>query len=334
MPQNYYPNSTNYPAIILAVAERVKYHICTLLYPQEDYITQSSKRFILASFEAGTDVAIKRAIEKFKNSQSLFPFTAYNIGELTPVTDKRSHRQKNFTYYSPFLNAYVSAQPSELEMPMMSFFTTPNDYFRALTILHTDEVNLTRLETPILINGVLTSFTIDLNFEIGKGDLAYSFEDYLKMGKIYNISHNVKIYFHNIVLDTEIFPVDNIEISLFKLSEKNTGVLIKEEDLPDPPSVISTAPSNKETNVDIDNPIIIYFSTSMNEESVEENLSILPYIDYNTVWNSSGTVLVIDPLNPMDKETTYNIIINKEATSSLHISFENSFELSFTTGEI
>jgi len=333
MPQNYYSDSINYPPIILAVVERVKYHICTSLYPNEDYNSQSSKRFIIANFETGTEIAIKRAIEKFKNSQPLFPFTAYNIGELIPVTDKRSNLQKNFQYYSPILNAYVSAQPSELEINMMSFFTTPNDYFRALTILHTDLANITRLTVPIIINEILTSLTIDVNYEISKGDLAYSFEDYLRTGRIYNISHNAKIYFNNIILNANINLVDNIEISLSRLNNNNSSILIQTDTVPDTPVIISTAPQEGETNVDVDNPIIIYFSTSMNEDSVENGLSILPYLNYNVIWNSSGTILVLDPITPMQKQTTYILTIDKTATSSLHVPFEDDFELNFITEE-
>jgi hypothetical protein len=341
MTVKYYGVSTSYPRIVSAVVDRIHYWVWECLYSEtETYSGVVGKRIFLTSFEAGDEVALRTSIEKLKTSQASFPFTAYNLGELAPVTDKRSHGQKSFTYYSPIHGSYISAQPSILEIPMVSFFNNPDDYWEAMSKLQTDEVNLTRLTVPLTLNGVLTSTTIDLDLEINKGSLAYAFEDYLRLGHIYNITHSAKVYFHNFVLDNprlnlKLYPVEDIQVALKTLSSINRslGTTIDISHVPDPPLVSSTTPSEAAVDVGRTTPIIINFSLPMNEESVENYLTTDPFISADLNWNLSGTILSIEPVITLNSGTLYTIMITNEATSAVSVPFEEDFELTFTTGE-
>jgi hypothetical protein len=340
MPVSYYSPSNDYPGIILAVVDRVKAWVWTTLYGDESWAV-ANNRIMLTNFEAGDEIAIRSSIERYKTSQGKFPFTAYNFGELTPVIEKRSHRQKSFSYYSSEYACRVSSQPSYFEIPMVSFFTTPTDYWRAYTKLRTDDSSLTRLTTPASVNGITTYFTIDLSFEINKGPLAYAFEDYLKFGNLYPLVHTVKVYFQNLVLITTsgnvnfpIYPVEDVIVSLEQWSPIDISLSINNATihLAAPPTVWSTIPEEGGIEVDRDNSILINFSQPMDEESVEGYLSSDPFISADFSWNSSGTVLMITPTTSLESGTLYSILLAQEAESVYGSVFEEDFELTFTTG--
>lgn len=333
MPENYYSPTNTYPPVVYAVVERIKLYTCSMLYPDETYAA-SKNRFILANFESGQELAVRKTIETFKTSQGRFPFTAYNVGEMTPVEDKRSHWQKNHKFYDKYLNCYISSQPTIIEIPMMSFFTSAYDYMRCRTLLADSNANLTRLITPITVNDILTSFTIDVNFEIAKFSLAFEFEEFLRVGRIFDIQHTMSIYFHNLVVDGNLYPVEDIEFSLATLSEIDRSLSpdVHRGLISTTPEITSTAPTEGETDIDRDNPVVINFSEPMLEYTVESSISTVPFISADLIWNSSGTILVIDPVAQLSSGTLYSIVIDTGALSVRQKPLEEDFTLNFTTG--
>ena len=86
---NYYIPKTEYPDILDLVLQRILEYIFKLVYPEEEFTPENKrKRLIIADFDSGDEVAIRRSIETHFNSNAVFPFTAYNIGDEEQVEQK------------------------------------------------------------------------------------------------------------------------------------------------------------------------------------------------------------------------------------------------------
>ena len=192
--------ATIYPDILDIVLNRVLEYIFKLIYIEDEFTPENmKKRMILADFEAGDEVAIRRSIEETFNSNTTFPFTAYNIGEEEQV-EWKSHLQKMGTYYAPEIGMAIASIPHTITIPMITFFNTPSDWRRFSSISALDDFNLTRLWCPVYFNNYLTQFPIDVDFEISKGSYAFRFDEMLKTDQIYDLPHTMKIYYHKFVL--------------------------------------------------------------------------------------------------------------------------------------
>lgn len=357
MPNNYYPSNIYIPDILNLVLERIKLYFAKVIYPSEEY-DKSKYRFVLANFEAGDQISIRRSIEQtVQNQQQMsplnsyfsnatFPFTAYNIGEDEQVQNK-SHLQTNGLFYDEVLNAGATALPHIINIPMITFYNTPYDYRMFRSIIGLDDFNLTRLYVPCLVNGVESSFPIDIDFEIGKGVYAFSFEEQLRVGKIFDVVHNVRCYYNKIVLlkpsqsssDGKqrpfiISPVDDIELSVYKMINKDplSGYDKLTYVIPKPPLITTTAPTQGEINFSRSDPIIITFNKSMDENSVISNLDIVPYLECKKIFNLNGTQLIIDHDYLLESQTAYTVLINKNAKSAEGAILGTDFTLNFTTG--
>jgi hypothetical protein len=331
MPEQYYPISNDYPDLNFAVLEALKYHICTKLYPDEDFATESSNRYLLANFEAGTEVAIRAAIQQFESNQQNMPFTVYSLGEEVQSSERQTHRQKTKKFFSTFLNAYVQSFPVEFDVPMISFFATGFDYNRARTILYDLQGKLDRLYVPITINGVLTAFSADLTYEINKGSYAFEFEEFLQVGNIYDLQHNVNIFYHHLVLDAVIAEVDDIEVSLYKLINENESFLLKTFPIPSIPTINNTDPSDTTSNVGIGSNITINFDVPMDENTFLDALGMSPWISADIEWSADSKQVIINPAENLIFDTTYEISLAKSLKSVDNVPLEEDFDFSFTT---
>jgi hypothetical protein len=175
MSERYYSTSDNYPYVIKSILERVILYFQNVIYPDES-LTDSRKRFIIADTSDDGN-AIRRSIDFFKNSNGTFPFTAYNIQDDAPGEFK-SHLQVSGKVYSELVGGYISFIPMILNIPMVTYYTTPFDFWRGMTIFAEDEANFSRLDTPVIINGVTCSMTIDLTYTTERGSLAFSIEEH------------------------------------------------------------------------------------------------------------------------------------------------------------
>jgi hypothetical protein len=345
MAEHYYKSDANYLAMVKAIMDAFKVFIIKMLYLEEDYDT-AKKRFILADFSAGEEVAIRRSVEFFKNSQANFPFTAYNISEEETLGDTlgTSLWRKTGLYYNPNYQAYMKSILCSIEIPCMSFFSNPSDYHHARILLADTDIIVTRLFVPIYINGIIAEFPIDIDFEVTKGNLAYALEEHLRVGKIYNIAHTHKIFFpylvinnanvHNDYTPLRIAPVDEIDFSLYSFSNQHyydNPKLIDTKTSPDIPVVSSTSPTEGETDFDKSSPILINFSLAMNEDSVYNSFTSDPVIDAEYLWNTDSKQFIIDPIADLESGTLYSITIAQTAKSEDTVPLEDDFVLTFTT---
>lgn len=339
-----------YPDILDIVLDRVLEYICKLIYVEDEYNLETrKKRMILADFEAGDEVAIRRSIEETFNSNTTFPFTAYNIGEEEQV-EWKSHLQKMGTYYAPEIGMAVASIPHTITIPMITFYNTPSDWRRFSSIVALDDFNLTRLWCPCYFNNYLTQFPIDVDFELSKGSYAFRFDEMLKTGQIYDLPHTMRIYYHKFVLaqpspvsgtgaqqGLSIRPVDNIELALKELKNRVSlddpaNKTIHHLTMPQAVTVTST-PVNGATNVSKTNSIAITFSQEMNQSKLLGSVDVIPYANTSLILDNPGKVLTIKINEALSANTQYEVFINKDTALSCEgASMNNDFSLKFTTG--
>ena len=331
-----YP-STEIPAVQLATLEAIRYWICSALYPDELYAV-SQTRFKRATFESGIEHAIRKSVRDSSLISGKFPFTAYNIGDSVYMADKSTIYHTNGNYYSTLYGTQVRSIPIEWNIPMMTLFTEPSDYYHGETILHALNGKLQRMEIPITINGSLDSFYADVTLEIAKGSLAFDEIEQETRGEIYDIIHNLTINMQYFIFsDADIYPVDDIEVALSNLPD--AGYLhstINYETLTGPPipTISTVVPADEATGISIDadvTSVIITFSTPMDEVSVEAALDYNPVLSGDLNWNSTSTVLTIDLVEDLVADTEYTVEISSNAKSVYQQYLEEDVEWTFTT---
>jgi hypothetical protein len=348
---NYYNSQKEYPDIQDLVLQRLLEYMFKLIYPEETFNpVNKKKRFILADFDSGDEVAIRKSIETHFNTNATFPFTAYNIGDEEQV-EQKSHLQKYGAWYVPEFGMAVSSIPHAITIPMVTFYNTPFDWRRFSSISALDDFNLTRLWVPCYFNNVLTKFPMDVDFTITKGSYAFRYDEMLKTGQIYDINHSMRVFYHKFVLaqpsqvdpsgkqkPLPIYPVESIEVALKELNDRenvtsSANFLIKNILIPDNPTMLSSSPTNGETNVDKDFVnIIITFDSTMDETLLLNNIDIIPYFDNEKTLSADGKTLVIDPVVSLTANTQYEVLINTKAKSADGVALEDDIDIKFTTG--
>lgn len=362
---SYYDKTDyRYPYTAKAILDTLLFYIASVLYPDEDYETQSKKRMILTDFvNAGDEQAVQKSIDRFKNNQANIPFTGYAIDENTILQELMGNYQVSGNYYSDALGMYVKYIPISFSFPMITFYATAYDYWRANQYLQDDLALPTRIFIPMTFKKgsavdaetVTVTFPANLDLEITKGSLAFSFSEYLRVGRLYPIQHNITISSAFIkfdkkktnIIQTEdgtgikldsgdlvVYPIDKMYMNMYTITTGNIEQAILEDTVENytTPIVLTTAPEEGEIEFDIDSPIIINFNVGMDEDSVIANLDIVPFFEKDIVWDVTSKQLIIDPVDSLEIETEYTILINNNAKSSNDQNLEDDFILTFTTG--
>jgi hypothetical protein len=350
MAKTYYDFSSQEPypfdpnvggGLVTSIMEAIRYHYSTnVLYKAEPYAV-SKNRWVLA--DATTSMQMRGNEKQFNWSNAKFPFTAYTIGELIADDRVPNYYARSHRYYSQKYDRIISANAMVLEIVMYSFFNTAIDYHRAQSLLLDDDAMKTLKEVPIMINNELTSFPIIIDPEIVKGNLAYEFEQQLRAGKIFDINHTVKIYYHELMVNYDtsprrgafiVGPVDDIEVALKSLPKHEIGqeLIYGSGVVVDTPQVISTMPEDGQESVNLDSDIIFNFNVSMNKSSVETNLLITPGVNADYVWNDSQTILTLDKIDPFVSGVSYSCSLSKKAQSVYGQGMQNDYDFTFIAG--
>lgn len=333
MPQVYYGTDTQYPGIILPILERIRYYICKeVLYSDEDY-SDSQERFIR------TDIgpyALRDASKVFQITNIEMPFTAYSFDEDDMNEDIYNTYARTGHYFADVLNTTVSAMPMVWELPMISFFHKASDYIRALRILTFQKAKKVKLDVPVVMNGVDKTIPIIVEIDnIDKGSYAFEFEQQLTTGKIHDITHNLRVHYFDYQLGHgTVAPVDDIEVALagYTLDDyRNNTSIASSVTVPSTPEVSSSDPEDEATDIPVDYSIILTFNVSMNEESVNNALSIDPYIPYELVWSDNGQTLAIDPTEDFQSNTKYTIEVIDTAYSARDVNLAEDYSSTFIT---
>ncbi len=98
------------------------------------------------------------------------------------------------------------------------------------------------------------------------------------------------------------------------------------------PEIKETSIVKNSKNILIDtSDIEISFSKEMNKTSIEENLKIIPDINYSLQWENDNTKLLIIFNEDLEYITTYQISIRKDSVDLQGNNLEETFTLTFTT---
>lgn len=98
-----------------------------------------------------------------------------------------------------------------------------------------------------------------------------------------------------------------------------------------PPKIVETIPHSDSTGVAPNSAIRLRFSEPMHEERVERNVTVNPPIEIRRVhWE--GTVLVIEPAQPLVRDTTYVVRVKPDYQDRHNVPGAQTHEFAFATG--
>jgi hypothetical protein len=100
------------------------------------------------------------------------------------------------------------------------------------------------------------------------------------------------------------------------------------------PRVLETSPANGQTEISPGQPIEITFDMAMDPESFSEGMVVtfLPPTEFGIYWMEDSTIAVLQPLEPLEADTTYSVTIDAEARSADGIALGKDFSFEFITG--
>ena len=137
------------------------------------------------------------------------------------------------------------------------------------------------------------------------------------------------------VLNSEdVHLVDDMATNLKQQDENNLedGVISNTLDSIATPIVSVSDPIDEAINVPVNNSIIITFNVAMDEETVNNAISVFPYFDHYKEWDGDSKILVIEPHINFQNGTVYTLYIDRTARAFFnHENLEEEIEISFTT---
>lgn len=376
MSTKYFQPSINNPKIVKSVVQRLLIYFTNVYYQQDliaeqgDYNRVMKKRILLSDIGAGEGVVLKDAAKSFQTVNPDFPFTAYNTAD-SVEGDLRAYGSYSGQHYSPVFNKFIKSWQMKLEMPMISFFARADDYWRMKTVVHDDNINLSRMWVPMKWGDIDVAFPMDFGFQVSKGEYAAEFQRYLEVNRIWDLVHTATIAYYDFILEDvlsgdakkdadstgkkykelsgnpnntlEVLTVTEMVIRLNEMAQDSNlvtnstkiqipGALIG---ILDAPTVIATTPADKSTNVLTSIPAVtMKFNKYMMEQMVIDRMQIWPYIDQYPTWNDDSTELTLNLKSALTPKTVYTITFPQSVEDGDGITLEKDFKFTFTTGAI
>jgi len=337
MPVKYFADHEDYPNIVKAILERCLVHVASFLY-KDEYDADPAKsldRIILSDSEAGTDVSIGDAIEKFEAITYKIPFTTYlpRHPERREHTGTANYRHLLHDVFMDEVGKKATALPMTMPLPMISFFQKASDYRRATTLFNAKDAVLNRIRVPIKVGEIETSFPIDIKFEIAKGEYASEFEKYLTQNRIFDILHTLQINYYDLIFEGGgVYPVDDIIVSIGYLDENDQGNVLTSITVPHNPTVVSTNPADGDEAVAVDSNIVVTFDKIMYEPEVQNAFSIEPFVEGDFEWDAMSNVMTFRPDVNLASETEFTVtLIASETRDQDEQSLEEDYVFTFKT---
>lgn len=333
---NFYEWEQNntHPTVIEAIVERFIIYLAQVLYGRlyDEDPQEALNKILISDVEAGSSVSIGDAIEYFKSTNVIYPFTVYTIGEPQSRTKETNNQRAALGQYCSVLNRVIRAFPASFELPTVSFFNTALDYQTARTKIGFNTASLTRLYAPILFNETEVNIPFDVSFEISRGAYAYQFEQHLIQNKIWDINAVINIQYYEYELDeVTVGLVDNMLIRLGQAGEDGqTAPIIGlhgADTVPDPLEVIATNPEDGDTDVSVDTSVTITLSRPIVASTV--NIDVDPIFDHYV--DQSVNTITITPKNSLSGETEYTFVLLKSVTDADDTPLLEDFEFGFFT---
>jgi len=327
----------NIPYVIKSITERLLVYYADSLYKPIP-LEEALNRFVLSNLgDDGT--SIKRIIDKSKNNQGVFPFTAYNVDTVEMQDGGFSHFQKNGSYYSHDYDCYIVAVPIVVTFGFVTFFATAQDFWKAYTILQEDNINVNSLDVPITINGKLTSYKILFDNVTEKGDLSFDIEQQFQYGRIYPLTHATTVNSIFYLIDYNIEPhstkivyhVDDIILKLHELEnqkEEAKQTIIVEENL----KIVDSNPINNSKDISKNlETISLDFNIPYDKDTF--NYNITPMVNHSISFSNDLKNVTITLKEELLSNTKYILTVFKD-TSSIYSTYPiEDTTISFTTEE-
>ncbi len=326
-----YSSDSNTPQILKAVFEQIREHMASVLYTEETLAVGIS-RFVLADMvETGWN---PKATSQFNVANLKFPFTAYNMGEPSFAREYRSYFQVSGLLYNSNIGKFMRSIPMRMAFPMITFYSNPDDYRVGYKLLYSDQASLSRSYKSIDINGYTALVPIVMTYEISKGSFASEFQEQLRAGNIWDISHTVTAYFQEILLtDSTVYEIDEMIANIKRWSGEDVAdsQIIETVTSYTDPVILSSDPVDGEISVPVDNSILITFNVTMSEADVEAGITLNPFFENDTSWDDDSKILLIDPTSNLTSGTLYQIIFDDTCKAFYNDSTISSGVVSFTT---
>ena len=333
--EKYYLESKNFPQIIKAVGEAMREWMAGVFYGEED-LEDALDRIMIADIGGSEESAIRQATSDFGTNQN-YPFTAYNFGEYETVLERRNNNASSTLAYSSALDSLVSAVPIKQEFLAITFTNNPNDEERVKKILFEQSYNFTMLYAPVTLNGVEYDYPVKIEFIPSKGNYSFAFSEYLRVNKIFDVSHNFNLFFYDLILDTDTFPIDEMTANLEEKSpiddDLNSTVGSKDYVKTDMPEISVSDPVNEAVDVPVENSIILTFNVTMDESYVNGAYTLDPYFEHDRLWDEDSKILILNPKENLTSGTLYTIEIDDTARAFYVHDVIDEYELTFTTEE-
>lgn len=327
-------NDPQYPPILKSCLEVYIKRIADSLYASLPS-PQRYERMVSANIQGGSSDTVSRYnIDKFKQTNLVYPFTAFNVQEQT-IDEKRKNYygragkgDTGALRWSDSLDAWIAVIPYTVEIPLISFFSNPHDYLQARTKLQRDAASLTRYYVPLRINGRITQTCFNANIEVTKGQYAFEFEEYLRINKIFDVVHTSVLEYEEVIVDPK---------TSYSVSTKVLEVL-SVDDIPETvdatiPYIVSISVSDDETAV-IREPVQITFSEEMldDEPLIDQSIYFTPESTIEYSWDDTKTILSVQPTGGFTASTYYILEILSSLVSKNYIQLRAGQSLGFTTG--
>ena len=235
---------------------------------------------------------------------------------------------------------------------MVTFFNKADDMQRAMTQLKFANATLTRLDVPITINQIQqefhpelpdlaidTTFPVDLDITISKGQFAYEFQQYLTENKIFDVKHDIKVKYHDFSL-SEYLGDQTIQQMILKLEQttEDTSLSLINQyiiTLPGLPYVTSINPSSSTSVPVTTNSISITFSNPMNEQKTVAGIKIAPVIPSGVSdieWTLDSTVLTYHLYGDLQGNQNYTLSFPRKSIVDMYGNHpENDYTATFST---
>jgi hypothetical protein len=341
---NFYPDTARYPKVVKAVLESFVTQTARLVYPEVYKVEpiKALQRFIPSEID-GSNFNLREATRTFEEINFKFPFTIYNfdLPEVRPGINQVLARGE---IYSDILKRKIATYPSTITIKMLSFFSSPDDYFRAYTYMNKYLISLHRyyagLKFVDYVNNQskIVGIPYDIKVEFEKGMYVNRFQEYLKINRIYDIVFSAKLNYW------DFFGSDVLE----NLEVKDIILNINEWSNTDPNDNTSSPKGNFRITSSFDIPMVttniddidlvdykikeieFKFDKEMDELHIEDSFILQPTVNYILEWSNSSDELTVRFMEPLDKNTDYVISFKTRYYNSPK-SFD--YSLSFKTEE-
>lgn len=310
------------------------YIIDTIDWEDESYLIEVDAADILGnsiikSFNISIDSILPTVILNHPLNHSVIRNTTllnFSVIDASPVI---------FKYYLNIGNIFNIFPPYDIDISSKSdgdyvvtvnvtdFAGNYNQSWYNITIDSTDPI----ISLLTLSDNSTIKAGTEIDVEIVEPNLGYANYS-IDGGEFQNLTPSFKI-------NTTGWPegIHIIEVFAIDLIGNNESVVFVFNVDNSPPEVIYTSPKGDEEEVELNTSIIFKFSEVMDKDSVENAISISPFVNYTLSWSFDNQSIRITPVSDLKNDTIYTVVISTSAKDIAGNGLEKVFVLKFNTGK-